>query len=110
MEISLYQGQFIHGSYDKRNDFNFNVVNFPNLTGNVPTVQSYGVYTSQLVRFCDINISHKGFRKDVAILNDSLLNQGFKKKMLQNTYDEFCNKYIFKWAKYNKDISDLRIM
>ena len=37
--------------YDKRDDFDFENVNFPFLDGDVPRSISYGVYTSQLIRF-----------------------------------------------------------
>ena len=37
--------------YDKRDDFNFDIVNFPFLGGDVPRRPSYGVYISQLIRF-----------------------------------------------------------
>ena len=36
---------------DKRDDFNFEIVNFPFLDGDVPRSPSYGVCVSQLVRF-----------------------------------------------------------
>ena len=37
--------------YDKRDDFDFKIVNFPFLDGDNPT--SYGVYISQLIRFVE---------------------------------------------------------
>ena len=37
--------------YDKRDDFDFDIVNFPFLDGDVPRSASYGVYISQLIRF-----------------------------------------------------------
>ena len=37
--------------YDKRDDFEFANVNFPFLDGDIPRATSYGVYTSQLIRF-----------------------------------------------------------
>ena len=37
--------------YDKRDDFNFDIVNFPFLCGNVPQSPSYGVYVYQLIRY-----------------------------------------------------------
>ena len=37
--------------YDKRDDFNFDIVNYPHLDGDVPRSASYGVYISQLIRF-----------------------------------------------------------
>ena len=40
--------------YDKRDDFNFEIVNFPFLDGDVPHSLSYGVYISQLIRFARV--------------------------------------------------------
>ena len=37
--------------YDKRDDFDFDIINFPFLDGDVPRRTSYGVYISQLIRF-----------------------------------------------------------
>ena len=37
--------------YDKRDDFDFEIVNYPFLDGDVPRSTSYGVYISQLIRF-----------------------------------------------------------
>ena len=37
--------------YDKRDDFDFDIVNFPFLDGDVPRRTSYGVYISRLIRF-----------------------------------------------------------
>ena len=40
--------------YDKRDDFNFEIVNFPFLDGDVPRSPSHGVYISQLIRFARV--------------------------------------------------------
>ena len=40
--------------YDKWDDFDFEIVNFPFLDGEVPRSTSYGVYISQLIRFIGI--------------------------------------------------------
>ena len=37
---------------DKRDDFDFEIVKFPFLDGDVARSTSYEVYTSQLIRFC----------------------------------------------------------
>ena len=53
--------------YDKRDDFDFEIVNFPFLDSDVPRSTSYGVYISQLIRFArtssyvaDFNTHNKG--------------------------------------------------
>ena len=40
--------------YDKRDDFDFVIVNFPFLDRDVPRRPSYGVYISQLIRFARV--------------------------------------------------------
>ena len=48
-------------TYDKRDDFNFEIVNFPFLDGDVPRSPSYGVYISQLIRFARVYYNVDGF-------------------------------------------------
>jgi hypothetical protein len=33
------------------NDFNFEIINFPNMCSNIPASPGYGVYISQLIRY-----------------------------------------------------------
>ena len=40
--------------YDKRDDFDFDILNFSFLDGDVPRRPSYGVYISQLIRFARV--------------------------------------------------------
>jgi hypothetical protein len=35
--------------YDKRDDFNFPIVNFPFVCSNIPAAPAYGVYISHLI-------------------------------------------------------------
>ena len=104
LTISIYRGKFIYQSYDKRNDFNFKVVNYPNIAGNIPTSQSYGVFTSQLVRFCGINSCYKNFVKDVRYLLSILVNQHFKAELLKSRFKRFACNHMFAWAKYKNDM------
>ena len=41
--------------YHKRDDFDFDFVNFPFLDENIPRATSYGVYISQLIRFARVS-------------------------------------------------------
>ena len=43
-----------HKTYDKRDDFDFDMVNFTFLDGDVPRRASYGVYISQLIWFARV--------------------------------------------------------
>ena len=44
-------GQFYISNYDKHDDFNFHIINFPFLSSNIPASTAYGVFFSQLIRY-----------------------------------------------------------
>ena len=50
LHLSISDGFVKTKNYDKRDDFDFDVVNFPFLDGDVPRSTFYGVYISQLIR------------------------------------------------------------
>ena len=106
LTISIYRQKFMYYSWDKRREFKFQVINYPNLSGNIPSNQSYGTYTSQLIRFCDINMPYKYFVQDIQKLTEKFSEQGFLLKTLKDKMVQFRKKYFFKWAKFNKDISE----
>ena len=51
LHLSISNGFVSSKTYDKRDDFDFDIVNFPFLEGDVPRRPSNGVYISQLIRF-----------------------------------------------------------
>ena len=62
--------------YDKRDDFDFDIVNFPFLDGDVPRRPSYGVYISQLIRFARVCSHVDDFNTRNKCLTAKLLKQG----------------------------------
>ena len=64
MTISIYRGKFFIKLYDKRNDYDFDVISFPYLDGKIPKGQSYGIFISQLIRYARINTSFSNFISD----------------------------------------------
>ena len=42
--ITIDKGKYSTNVYDKRDDFGFNIVNFPHLCGNIPSKPAYRVY------------------------------------------------------------------
>ena len=51
LHLSIANGFVSSKIYDKCDDFDFDIVNFPLLDCDVPRRASYGVYISQLIRF-----------------------------------------------------------
>ena len=54
LNLSIANGIVSFKIYDKQDDFNFEIVNFPFLDGDVPRSPSYSVYISQLIRFARV--------------------------------------------------------
>ena len=63
--------------YDKRDDFNVLIVNFPFICINIPAAPAYGVYISQLIRCSRACGSFHDFLDSGLLLTRKLLNQGF---------------------------------
>ena len=59
--------------YDKRDDFDFEIVNFPFLDGDVPNSPSYGVFISQLIRFAIASSYVTDFNTPNKLLTQKLL-------------------------------------
>ena len=51
LNLCISNGTVSTKIYDKREDFDFDIVNFPFLDGDVSRRTSYGIYISQLIRF-----------------------------------------------------------
>ena len=60
--------------YDKRDDFDFEIVNFPFLDCDVPRSTSYGVYISQLIRFARASSYVADFNTRNKLLTKKFLN------------------------------------
>ncbi len=97
--------------YDKRDQFGFRIVNFPDLSGNIPTAQSYGVFISQLVRYTRCCEKLTDFKERTEILVKRLLKQGFKFAKLCQTFSKFARKYSHLLRKYKGFyIHDLNVL
>ena len=54
LDMSIRNGRASSKIYDKQNDFNFEIMNFTFLDGDVPRSPSYGEYILQLIRFARV--------------------------------------------------------
>ena len=82
--------------YDKRDDFDFEIVNFPFLDGDVPRSTSYGVYISQLIRFAKASSYVADFNTRNKLLTQKLLKllkQGYRYHKLGKTFSKFYRRY-----------------
>ena len=74
---------------DLKDDFDFEIVNFPFLDGDVPRSTSYGDYISQLIRFARTSGHIADFNTRNKLLTQKLLKQGYRYHKLCKTFSKF---------------------
>ena len=73
-------------NYDKRGDFDFDIVKFPFLDGDVSRTTSFGVYISQLIRFARVSSHLIFFNTRMKSLTAKLLQQGYRYHKLRSVF------------------------
>ena len=93
--------------YDKRDDFDFEIVNFPFFDGDVPRSTSYGVYISQLIRFARASSLVADFNTRNKLLTQKLLKQGYQYHKLRKTFSKFYRRYYDLISKFQVGLKSL---
>ena len=93
--------------YDKRDDFNFEIINFPYLSSNIPSAPAYGVYVSQLLRYCRACESYDDFRERHSLLAFKLVRQGFSVGRLASSFKKFYGRYRSMVSKYDTTVTQM---
>ena len=104
VSISICQGKFITEVFDKRDNFNFNIVNYPYMCSNIPAKPTYGVYISQLIRISRICDKFDSFVKRHRLLTDRLIKQGFWYSKLCSSFIKFARRHSAEICKYRVSI------
>ena len=101
------QGRLCTKLYDKRDDFNFPIVNFPFLCSNIPSAPAYGVYVSQLIRYSRACGEYNDFLDRATRLTSKLLTQGYVAPRLLSSLKKFYGRHHVLVCKYGISISQM---
>ena len=105
LHLSILDGFVKTKINDKRDDFDFDIVNFPFLDGDVPCLASYGVYISQLIRLA--GVSSHDFNTRNKVLTAKLLRQGYRYHKLRKAFSKFYRQHFDILPKYNVGLKTL---
>ena len=97
-------GKYSTAVYDKRDDFNFKIVNFPYLSYNIPSRPAYGVYISQLGRIGRICSDYLDFTLRHFKLTERLVHQGYRYSDLCRSFNKFAKRHAQIMNKYSCSI------
>jgi hypothetical protein len=98
-----YSGQICTKIYDKRDDFNFKIINFPNMCSKITASPAYCVYISQLIRYARASSNYSNFLKR----HLHLRNRSLRLKVSGCHYNSIYNNT---WTKQVKQLSNQRQM
>ena len=107
LNLSITNGIVSSKIYDKRDDFNFEIVNFPFRDGDVPRSPSYGVYISQLNRFARVCSNVDDFNNRNLFLTAKLLKQGYRYHKIRKAFSKFYYRHSELIVKYNIGLKTL---
>ena len=93
--------------YDKRDDFNFPIVNFPFICRNIPAAPAYGVYISRLIEYSRACGSYHDFLDRGLLLTRKLLNQGFLLAKLKSSLRTFFDRHHDLVDRYGISVSQM---
>ena len=91
----------------KSNDFDFEIVNFPFLDGDVPRSPSYGVYISQLIRSVRVCSNNDDFNNKTLFLTANLLKQGYRYHKIRKSFSKLYHKHTEFIVKQNIGLKTL---
>ena len=101
LHIVSQNSNLIFTVYDKREDFNFEIVNFPFMDSCIPRKSALGVYYSQLIRYLRLNTDFLGFKNKCKQLANKLLNQGYLRHDLKKISSRFFINNLDNFSKYD---------
>ena len=107
LNLSISNGTVSTKMYDKWDDFDFDIVNFPLLDGDVPRRTSYGVYISQLIRFARASYNVSDFSCCNKALTAKLLRQGYRYHKIRKTFSKCYRRHSGLAEKYNVSLRKL---
>ena len=107
LHLSISNGFVSSKIYDKRDDFDFDIVNFPFLDGDVPRRPSYGVYISPLIRFARVCSYVDDFNTRNKCLTAKLLKQGYRNHKLRKAFSKFYRRHYESISKFNVGLKSL---
>ena len=107
LHLSISDGFVETKIYEKRDDFDCDIVNLPFLDGDVLRSASYGIYISQLIRFARVSSHIDDFNTRNKVLTAKLLRQGYRYHKIHKAFSKFYRRHFDIVSKYNTSSASL---
>ena len=105
--LSISDGFVKTKLFEKRDDFDFDIVIFPFLDVDVPCSTCYDVYISELIRFARVSCHVDDLNTRNKTLTAKLLRQGYRYHKLRKVFSKFYRRHFDLVSKYNVGLKTL---
>ena len=100
MTVKIVNGKFVTKLFDKRDNFDFKVYNFPHASSNISKNVINGIINSQILRYLNICTHADEFWSNTHILFSNLRDRGHSKRFLKKCFLNNLTKNITTNQKY----------
>ena len=108
LHLSISNGFVSSKINHKRNEFDFDIVIFPFLDGDVPRRPSNGLYISQLIRFARVCSGYvEDFNARDKCLTAKLLKQSYRYHKLRKAFSKFFRRHHEMVSKFSVGLKSL---
>ena len=105
MTIEIDNSKFSCTLFDKRDKFDFHVTNFPHANSFISRRVINGVINSQILRYITLCTDFTCFLHSSKLLFSKLIERGYSKRFLYNSFDTQIFKHRYSLLKYNVNYS-----
>jgi hypothetical protein len=101
IDISITStGKFQTKIFDKRDEFNFDIVKYPSINSNIPDRTVYSVFVSQTLRFLRVCSEFNDVNNCFKVLVNNFVKKGCKSNLLANYTKRTLHTHIQTFQKY----------
>ena len=107
LHIQVQDRRFITKTYDKRDDFPFQIINYPDISGNIAETPSYGIIASQTIRNARNCLLWIDLKERLKELCQKLIKKGYEVYRMKQTLKKCLHRHTWIATKYQKRTTDI---
>ena len=106
IDITIHSEKFRTKIFDKRNEFAFKIVKYPDTRSNIPDSIVYNVFCAQIVRYIRVCSHFQDFLACFQILLQNFLSKGCNINILKAKLKKTLVTHKLTFCKYNKTLTE----
>ena len=110
LDVNISEDKFVTKVYDKRRDFNFEILGLPAFSSNIPSNLTYNVLCSQMCRYARICSFGHDFISNCQLLVNKMLSNEVPSYLIKKYIYKFENSKSNTVSKFNFEVSIISLL